>query len=175
MLCTLWLLCETLCYTAGRLLTLSFPWNVTQSVQSSWSGVIQYDWMIHPFLINHFVMHLDNENSTFFIINGLMVYSTAHMQVTSRVRALRGMWAREKLARAQGALEELRVKPKPLESWTIANLPAKLLLRVLAQSWYSPYIKFTSQNIVTCSYNISVPYTERDCYARASSRKSSHL
>ena len=96
-------------------------------------------------------------------------------QVTSRVHALRGMQACEKLARAQGALEELRAKPKPLESWTIANLPVKLLLRVLAQSWYSPYIKFTSQNIVTCSYNISIPYTERDCYAGASSRKSSHL
>ena len=74
------------------------------------------------------------------------------------------MRAREKLARAQGALEELRAKPKPLESWTIANLPARLLLTVLAQSWYSPYIKFTSQSIVTCSYNISVP--ERDCYER---------
>ena len=37
-------------------------------------------------------------------------------QVTSRIHALRGMRAREKLARAQGALEELRVKPKPLES-----------------------------------------------------------
>ena len=37
-------------------------------------------------------------------------------QVTLRVHALRGMRAREKLARAQGALEELRAKPKPLES-----------------------------------------------------------
>ena len=55
-------------------------------------------------------------------------------QVTSRVHALRGMRAREKLARAQGALEEMRAKPKPLESLTIANLPARLLLRVLAQS-----------------------------------------
>ena len=96
-------------------------------------------------------------------------------QVTLRVRALRGMRVCEKLARAQGALEELRVKQKPLESWTIANLPARLLLRVLAQSWYSLYIKFASQNIVTYSYNISVPYTERECYAGASSRKSSHL
>ena len=84
------------------------------------------------------------------------IYIQYSSQVTSRVCALRGMRAREKLARAQGALEELRVKPKPLESWTIANLPARLLLRVLAQSWYSPYIKFASQNIVTCSYNISV-------------------
>jgi len=96
-------------------------------------------------------------------------------QVASWVHALRGMWTREKLARAQGAFEELRAKLKPLESWTIANLPARLLSRVLAQSWYSPYIKFTSQNIVTCGYNISVPYTECDCYAGASSRNSSHL
>ena len=77
-------------------------------------------------------------------------------QVTSWVHALRGMRACEKLARAQGALEELRAKPKPLESWTIANLHATLLFRALAQSWYSLYIKFTSQNIVTCSYNIRI-------------------
>ena len=80
------------------------------------------------------------------------------LQVTSRVHALRGMRAREKLVRAQGALEKLRAKPKPLESWTIANLPARLLLRVLAQSWHSPYIKFTSQNIVTCSYSTTYLY-----------------
>ena len=43
----------------------------------------------------------------------LIQYSS---QVTSRVHALRGMRAREKLARAQGALEELRAKLKPLES-----------------------------------------------------------
>ena len=120
-----------------------------------------------------------NENSfadwitiTEALIAPLVQYSS---QVTSRVHALRGTRAREKLARAQGALKELRAKPKPLESWTIANLPARLLLRVLAQSWYSLCIKFTSPYIVTCSYNISVPYTERDCYAGASSRKSSHL
>ena len=35
-------------------------------------------------------------------------------QVTSLVHALRGMRAREKLARAQGAFEELRAKQKPL-------------------------------------------------------------
>ena len=55
-------------------------------------------------------------------------------QVTSRVHALRGMRAREKLARVQGRFEELRAKPKSPESSTIANLPERLLLRVLAQS-----------------------------------------
>ena len=37
-------------------------------------------------------------------------------QVTSRVHALRGMRAREELARAQGALEEFQAKLKSLES-----------------------------------------------------------
>ena len=97
----------------------------------------------------HMLLHYDFFDQSFEQVQ----YSS---QVTSRVHALQGMRAREKLARAQGALEELRAKPKPLESWTIANLPARLLLRVLAQSWYSPYIKFTSQNIVTCSYNIAI-------------------
>ena len=87
-------------------------------------------------------------------------------QVTSRVHALRGMRAREKLVRVQGCFEELRAKPKSPESSTIANLPERLLLRVLAQSRNSLYIKFTSQNIVTCSYNISVPYTVCNCYER---------
>jgi len=54
----------------------------------------------------------------------LLQYSS---QVISRVHLIRGMRARKKLARAPGALEELRAKP--LESWTIANLPARLLLR----------------------------------------------
>jgi len=84
----------------------------------------------------------------------------------SRVHTLRGMRARKKLTRVQGCFEELRAKPKSPESSTIANLPERLLLRVLAQSWYSLYIKFTSQYIVTCSYNISVPYTVRNCYER---------
>ena len=87
-------------------------------------------------------------------------------QVTSRVHALRGMQAREKLAMVQGCFEELRAKPKSPKSSTIANLPERLLLRVLAQSRNSLYIKFTSQNIVTCSYNISVRYTVRNCYER---------
>ena len=76
------------------------------------------------------------------------------------------MRAREKLARVQGRFEELQAKPKSPESSTIANLPERLFLRVLGQSWYSLYIKFTSQNMVTCSYNISVPYTVRNCYER---------
>ena len=88
-------------------------------------------------------------------------------QVTSQVyAALRGMQACEKLARVQGGFVKLQTKPNSPESLTIANLPARLLLRVLAQSWYSLYIKFTAQSIVTCSYNISVPYTVRDCYKR---------
>jgi len=77
-------------------------------------------------------------------------------QVTSRVHALRGMQVWEKLARVQGGFEKLWKKTRSPESSTIANLPARLLLRVLAQSWYSPYIKFASQNIVTCSYNICI-------------------
>jgi len=100
------------------------------------------------------------------VIKTTAIFVQYSSQVTSRVHALRDMWAREKLARAHRALKELRAKPKPLESWTIANLPARLPLRVLARSWYSPYIKFTSQDIVTCSYNISALYTERDCYER---------
>jgi len=55
-------------------------------------------------------------------------------QVTSWVHALRGMRAREKLARVQGCFEELRAKPKSPKSLIIANLPERLLLRVLAQS-----------------------------------------
>jgi len=47
---------------------------------------------------------------------GVLVLIQYSSQVTSRVHALRGMRAREKLVRAQGALEELRAKPKPLES-----------------------------------------------------------
>jgi len=65
-----------------------------------------------------------------------------------------------------GMLRGIRAKPKSPESSAIANLPERLLLRVLAQSWYSLYIKFTSQNIVVCSYNISVPYTVRNCNER---------
>ena len=48
------------------------------------------------------------------LLNPLLIQYSS--QVTSQVCALRGMQAREKLARAQGALEELRVKPNPLES-----------------------------------------------------------
>ena len=82
----------------------------------------------------------------------------------SQVHALRGMRAREKLVRVHGRFEELRAKPKSPKSWTTANLPERLLSRVLVQSRYSLYIKFKSQNVVTCSYNISVPYTVRNCY-----------
>ena len=79
-------------------------------------------------------------------------------QVTLWVHALRGMRAREKLARVQGCFEKLRAKPKSLKSSTIANLPERLLLRVLAQLWYSLYLKFTSQNIVAWSYNVQYLY-----------------
>ena len=46
-------------------------------------------------------------------------------------------------------------------NYCIANLPARLLLRVLAQSWYSLYIKFTSQN----SYErlVGGPFTVLSC------------
>jgi len=80
----------------------------------------------------------------------LLVVLQYSSQVTSRVHALRGMRAREKLARLQGCFEELRAKPKSPESSTIANLPLRVLLRVLAQSRNSLYIKVTSQSIVTC-------------------------
>ena len=75
-------------------------------------------------------------------------------QVMSRVHALRGMRAREKLARVQGCFKELWAKPKSPESSTIAR----------ETSLKGPGTITNSLNIVTCSYNISVPYTVRNCY-----------
>ena len=55
-------------------------------------------------------------------------------QVTSQVHSLRGMRAREKLTRLRGDFEDFQAKPISPESVTIANLPMRLLSRVLAQS-----------------------------------------
>ena len=74
-----------------------------------------------------------------------------------------------------GSPRGIASKTKTTRELNYSQFTQRLLLRVLAQSWYSLCIKFTSQNIVTCSYNIYVPYTEHDCYAGASSRKFSHL
>jgi len=89
-------------------------------------------------------------------------------QVTSRVHALRGMWACEHARNSRRCRDALRNceqnQNHPRVQLLLHNLPERLLLRVPAQSWYSLYIKFTSQNIVTCSYNIFVPYTVHNCY-----------
>jgi len=67
-----------------------------------------------------------------FVLHSFFHYCVQYSsQVTSRVHALRGMRAREKLVRLQGRFMELQAKPKSLESLTIANLPVRLLLRVL--------------------------------------------
>ena len=74
-----------------------------------------------------------HRGSTQKMINRVMEQEKATVQLTGNVAGT-CTTRHEKLARVQGYFKELRTKPKSLESSTIANLPERLLLRVLAQS-----------------------------------------
>jgi len=102
------------------------------------------------------------------IFRGKIQYSS---QVTSRVHALQGMRAREKLARAQGALEESRAKPKPLESWNYSQFtpgetslkgPGTIMIQPIHKIQGTEHSDMQLQHILYWTW----PYTERDCYER---------
>ena len=114
--------------TATSLISSLF--NITLTRDMAFCQLQQLQWFYQSLHLFFFVLHIFLH---YYACDDLW-YIQYSSQVTSRIHALRGMRAREKLARVQGCFEELRAKPKSPESSTIANLPERLLLRVLAQS-----------------------------------------
>jgi len=121
--------------------------------------MIPIDCKITNFFLYLFVSFLKDYHN-YFLARAPTVQLTGNIAGT---RTTRHASTRE-TCKGTGSPQGIANKTKPLKSWIIANLPARLLLRILAQSWYSPYIKFTSQNSDMQLQHICTLYTERDCY-----------